>query len=586
MFLISTADETTWDTSKHICFLGEWCRRYSRRNIWQNLNANVLPYHWDDRTKYNRDYYYLDRVYEDCLVQLSDELDRINCISNGINYWRIVVGPWLRFFIDALFDRFEIIRTAGDSGIVTDTWILPFTLSDWVPNGFIDFYASLNDDRWNHVIFAECIRGIGLPYSEKTSGIIIKPRAVNKNLEVGKRKLFRSVLEVYQRLIPPRFNRHVAVSPYLSYKDVARLQFGLGQLPYLIPPSIKSCDTPVDVEKRGDLSIYLSEKPYEFLIGKLIPQFLPKAYLEDYTHYYTNALTKFPKKPLTIFTANAYQGDDSFKYWAAECKKEGVPLVIGQHGGSMGIAHHAQTEDHQLKIADSFCSWGWKRTDINSISPMPSLQLSNISLSDNSKGDILLILASYPRYFYCHYSVPVAGQFLKYLKQQILLIARLNPQARSLIRIRLNGDEYGWDIVMRLEDASLGSNIDKSSDRLEARLSNCRLCFVTYNATVILQTLKANFPTIAFWDPDLFDIRPDAMPLITRLREVGILHDTVDSAAQLIDEIYDDVQKWWQGPELQDARVMFCNSYAKSSDTWIKDWADHFDTVTFKECRQ
>ena len=109
---------------------------------------------------------------------------------------------------------------------------------------------------------------------------------------------------------------------------------------------------------------------------------------------------------------------------------------------------------------------------------------------------------------------------------------------------------------------------------------------MTYNSTVILQTLKANFPTIAFWDPDLFDIRPDAMPLITRLREVGILHDTVDSAVQLIDEIYDDVQKWWEGPELQEARVMFCNSYAKTSDTWIKDWADHFDSVTFNGCRQ
>ena len=150
----------------------------------------------------------------------------------------------------------------------------------------------------------------------------------------------------------------------------------------------------------------------------------------------------------------------------------------------------------------------------------------------------------------------------------------------------MNGDEYGWDIVTRLEDAGLGPNIDKSSDRLEVRLSKCRLTIVTYNSTVILETLKANFPTIAYWDPGLFDIRPDAMPLVTRLREVGILHDTIESAAQLIDEIYNDVQGWWQRQELQDARVEFCNSYAKASGNWIKDWADHLDLVSLKESRQ
>lgn len=586
MFLVSTADETTWDTSKHICFLGEWCRRYSRRDIWQNLNSNVLPYHWDDRTKYNSDYYYLDGVYEDCLGQLWDELNRINCVSNNIDYWRIVVGPWLRFFIDALFDRFEIISAAGNSGVVSDTWILPFSLSDWAPNGFSDFYASLNDDRWNHVIFAECIRALGLPHSEKPNGVVVKPEVRASNLG-SKKKIMQSLLEAYQKLIPMHLNRHVVISPYISYGGAMRLQVGIGQLPYLLAPSLALPDNTVDTDRRATISINVGGKRFESLLEKLIPFLLPKVYIENYDHFLKNALATYPKRPSTIFTANAYQADDGFKFWAAEKRKNGTPLVIGQHGGNMGIAHHNQTEDHQVKIADSFCSWGWMRPGIESIFPVPSLQLSQQgTLSHRENGDILLVLASLPRYFYCHFSMPLAGQFLNYLNDQVLLISRVKPSARSLISIRLNGDEYGWDIEARLGDAGLVAMIDKSIDRLVSRLSKCRLCIVSYNATVILQTLEANYPTIAYWDPDLFDIRPEAMPLVNRLREVGILHDTVESAAQLIDEIYNDVQRWWQRPELQDARIDFCNSYAKTSDTWIKDWAEHLDSVTLKECRQ
>lgn len=582
MFLVATSEESTWDTAKDICFLGEWCLRYSRRGVWSKLNYCILPYHWDDRDKYNRDYIYLEQVYEKCLIILSDKLDRINSTSRGIEYWRIVVGPWLRFFIDVLFDRFEAIRTAAESGIVDDTWILPYELNDWVPAGFVEFYEFINNDLWNHIVFSECIKAIGLSYGKRSSDVIIKPRLVKNNLQNRKSKIIRSSVELYQKFIPSAFNRHVAVSPYFSYKNVARLQLALRQFPYLMAPSHKTCDISVDIKRRGDFTINLNENEFELFLGKLIPHFLPKAYLENYSYYSTHELGKFPKNPLTIFTANAYQAHDGFKYWAAEYHKEGVPIVIGQHGGNMGIAHHNQTEEHQLKIADSYCSWGWKRSDIDSINPMPSPQLANSSLSECPNGDILLILASYPRYFYCHYSVPVAGQFLKYLNQQILLINSLNENVRSLIRIRLNGDEYGWDTVARLNDAGLGNMIDESVDQFELAISKSRLCIVSYNATVILETMHSNFPTVAYWDPNLFEVRSDALPFLNTLREVGILHDTVESASKFISEIHEDVQSWWQRPDLQIARLKFCNMYANSSDNWIAEWKNHLNSVKKK----
>ena len=64
--LVTTALEETWpDTPETpVLFLGEWCRLYSRKERWQAMKAEVLPYHWDDRQKLYQDYLYISQFYE------------------------------------------------------------------------------------------------------------------------------------------------------------------------------------------------------------------------------------------------------------------------------------------------------------------------------------------------------------------------------------------------------------------------------------------------------------------------------------------------------------------------------------------
>ena len=39
------------DKNEAILFLGEWCRLYSRKFVWNDLDAIVVLYHWDNREK-------------------------------------------------------------------------------------------------------------------------------------------------------------------------------------------------------------------------------------------------------------------------------------------------------------------------------------------------------------------------------------------------------------------------------------------------------------------------------------------------------------------------------------------------------
>ena len=44
-YLITTADERTWKFDRPVIFLGEWCRLYDRKHVWESMDAVVAePY--------------------------------------------------------------------------------------------------------------------------------------------------------------------------------------------------------------------------------------------------------------------------------------------------------------------------------------------------------------------------------------------------------------------------------------------------------------------------------------------------------------------------------------------------------------
>ena len=60
--LVTTALEETWPTDgQPILFLGEWCKLFDRKHVWEKLDYTLATYHWDDR----------DKLYQDTIVSKS-----------------------------------------------------------------------------------------------------------------------------------------------------------------------------------------------------------------------------------------------------------------------------------------------------------------------------------------------------------------------------------------------------------------------------------------------------------------------------------------------------------------------------------
>ncbi len=105
-FLATTAIEDFWDTSYPIVFLGGWCKRYSRKKFWENIVSETLTSYFEEK-KGREIYRYLDTVFERLLFTLHKQMNQIHGTNFSIRYWRIILGPWLCYYVHVMYDRYK-----------------------------------------------------------------------------------------------------------------------------------------------------------------------------------------------------------------------------------------------------------------------------------------------------------------------------------------------------------------------------------------------------------------------------------------------------------------------------------------------
>jgi len=285
-----------------------------------------------------------------------------------------------------------------------------------------------------------------------------------------------------------------------------------------------------------------------------------------------------------IFTANAYHVDEGFKFWASYHAERGVKLVVAQHGGNFGTALWISAEEHQIKISDRYYTWGWRSESSLQVVPLPAGKLVSERRKIQSKPDgiILWTTMSLPRYSYFLYSVPVSSQMLDYLEEQRRFVKAVSPEVHRLLLLRLYMHDYGWDEKDRWAEMDPDIKIYGGSKSFIQQLNESRLCISTYNSTTYLETFAANFPTILFWNPLHWELRDSAKLYFDELEKVGILHYTPESAAVKVNEIYRHPELWWQSTEVQRAKSMFCEQFARTSRDWLDEWTREFDQLVMK----
>lgn len=562
-FLITTALEQTWRDDEPVLFLGEWCRLYNRKSVWSDLDAEVVPYHWDDREKLHRDYLYLQALHEELLQELSSQLNTLHGVEYSLRYWRILVGVWLGLFVQMLFDRWVMLEQAVKGYSISGVRILDVAPEEFIPNDmghFMDMFAS---DEWNEVIYGQLLENwTAVPVKKVRASRGRLPARPALPLPRRLKRKLAQVASVVSRWFV-RENEAFFIATYLPIKLDWTLQWRLGQIPKLWR-EISPPKTEVEWERRQWKMSGAGVDDFAAIARAMIPRHIPVSYLEGYPalQAFGNNLP-WPKKPRLIFTSNSYFSNDVFKAWAAEKVSAGTLFVGGQHGGVFGAARWIFEEDHQISIFDRWLSWGWNDQNTPQVKPAGFLKMIGRNLNWDPKGGALMVEMAMPRYSYLMLSGTVATQWLGYFEDQCRFMTALPQRLREQVLVRLYSHDYGWCQKQRWRDRFPKIRLDDGVLPIAGLIEKSRLYLATYNSTTFLESLAMNVPTIMFWNPNHWELRSNAVPYFEKLKKAGIFHESPESAACQMVKVWDDVDGWWNQTEVQEARLYFCDHFAR-----------------------
>jgi len=379
LFLVTTALEETWETKKEIIFLGEWCKKISRENVWKNLNYKTQKYHWNDRTKLLKDYNYSKEFYEKIVKELSKDLNNYHKTNYSLRYWKIVLGPWLVSFIQALLEKYENIRNLLIHDNLYETIVLDIDPQILVPNDFEKFSRLIMSETWNHFIYASILKN----FSNSKKIIIKEKKSLNKedifqylkenNNSIGK-EIYSKFLNIFKKKI---ITENIFISEsYLGFLDELKLNLKLKCIPKFLNFSVPN-DSFVSWEnrKKNLLVNFNSSNEFEKIFCNLIKNQIPKSFFENFKKIEKNISNLcLPLKPKIIFTSHFMQKTIQSRYTAEKIEKFGTKLIQGQHGGVYGQYLFSTIEDHELDVCDQFITWGWTYKQNKKITPIGILK--------------------------------------------------------------------------------------------------------------------------------------------------------------------------------------------------------------------
>jgi putative transferase (TIGR04331 family) len=575
--LVTTALLETWGNQESILYLGEWCKIYKDKKLWENLNHEVAEYHWDDRDKLQADFSYLNTFYDKLFPHLTEYLNKIHNTNFDVKYWKIVVGPWLKIFIQIIFDRWEQVNNTQKRFELLTTVVSSERVEEYVPLDMLQFANYFSNDSWNFVIYSYIIKkytnieNIEFDFgNEKVhSAIVTKKNNYIRNVVVMLFSLFERNKDILIVDLP--------ISPFNILKIF--LKDGI-----FIRPGVNNifCNSSFNTEMRFEVINYKYSNLYEKCVLELIPLQMPMIYIEDYKITRDFSYKIYDGMGKKAIISSYVFSNELLKFYAAKkvVEEGGTKFIVVQHGGSYGTAKFFVNEDHETEISESYLSWGWKTLEKN-ILPIGMLKKNSIKERRiNDQKYLLLILGGIPRYSYKLCSEPIASQFISELTEQCIFINSLAENVRKYLLIKPYPVDFGWNIKERLADQiDSGSNFSKSNESFEKLVNKSRLVISTTNTTTFLETLSKNIPTVIFWNPQFWELRESAEYLFDKLKAVGIFHTNPILAAKHIREVWDDIDAWWFNDATQKVVREFSETYCKPENIAIKNFGKLINTL-------
>ena len=156
-------------------------------------------------------------------------------------------------------------------------------------------------------------------------------------------------------------------------------------------------------------------------------------------------------------------------------------------------------------------------------------------------------------------------------------LARLGEETLSKLYIRsyplkLVRECLTWDQSIALAPYLSTVKVYDDDSPISARslMQRSRLVIVNYLSTAYLESIIANIPTIFIWNQDTYLLTEKYMGVFDALIEAGICQTNPDDAADFVNRIKDNPERWWHSSEVQRGRAAFLNANIGNPEVMIQ----------------
>jgi len=578
-YLITTADERTWKFDRPVIFLGEWCRIYERRHVWQDMDAIVVAPYGLGLAKKDADYAEARMLEDKLLPVLCGILNQYHGVKHSKRFWRIVLGQWLRRYVNVVLNRSKTLENCLNTHKILGITVYANAQSTLASHNSYSSIFDFSDGYWNNALYErilylqgktsfpiELIEGNEIECSPPNA-TVIRAKLSKKILRWG----YQQVGKLTKYLV--RDTDAFIINTYLPKSEELKLQLALGQCPQLWEsPKSEGSEKP-NLSLRKSLGSQINNSPsknLESILKTLLFELLPVCYLEGFDQFKRLADQKpWPKSPKFILTSNNFSADDIFNLWTATKIESGSKYFIGQHGNNYGTYRYMHPAIEEI-TPDKFLTWGW--TDgLQQHIPAFIFKTAGQKTQDyNPFGGLLLIELCLNHRITTWDDTYEFGQYFGAQQKFVEELAG-EPKKNLTIRLHSSYKNLTWKEDLRWQAFDPSINIETGATHIRDLIAQSRLVVHSYDSTGILETLSQNIPTLAYWQNGFDHLRESAKPYYQLLLEAGIVHLTPESVAQKVNEVWQDVDGWWGQIEVQDARVKFCNQYAKESKKPIRE---------------
>jgi len=578
-YLATTGLFEHWSLDNPLILLGPWCITEPSRKILNDKSFTVAPSPFNPAIKIKEAADYCDEVYHRLITQLTIQLNAVHRTNFPEKYWKILVGPWLYFFIGVFYERYKRIENAISLYEEFFLHALPkerLSLTCFDSYDFIN--NKVNDHFYNFNLFSliahECC-----PSKIVEISLNLKLKSTYRKFSLRSRwqwwfhnKLFSRGEILLSEMVFLSLLEKLKIKFHPRLKNIGFYEFAINDRMQMYNSK--------EIVHRKNLFFTEDRNSFEKLFFRLLPDALPIRYIELYKE---NAgcveKIKSLKNKKLIGSTYGWYFNEPFKFFAAKSAIEGAKIIEFQHGGGYGTFLTNPNEKLALQ-KDYLFTFGWKSIDHpEKTYPLPNYYISKIRNTYNQKlKKVILVGTDRSLYHYKFVTHTNPEDMAKYLDDKKKLYDSLLPSIKGNFLYRPRFNKPVWETEETIKKLMPNIEIIRHKPLIEW-MKKVALVIIDHPHAAILEALVINVPCIFYWDHRVYLMNANAEPYFQLLRDAGILHTNPESAAAQVNAVWDDSNGWWLQSQCQSTRTEFVNHFCLSDNLWKNQWSIAFKKI-------